>query len=366
MNATGTVAVPGRVNLIGEHVDYHNLPVLPIAIGRRTRITYRSRGDRRIVASSAGQPAPVDFEWENPLKPGCPGDWANYVKAAAQAVAGRWGVLRGIDAEVTSDLPPAAGLSSSSALLTGVTLALLRANGIQASFEELMEVLPEGEYFVGTRGGGMDHAAVLAGRAHHAVLIHFNPLSAEPVPIPEGWSFLLAHSLTCAEKSGAVRAEYNARRTAGDSALAKSGVGSYREAIGMEPPAGCTEMERDAFLHVTGEGARVLEAVEALRAADAVRFGRLLNDSHTSMRDLLRISTPALDHVAELAREAGALGARLTGAGFGGFVVIFCRSGQRGAIREELMRRHYSQQPGFDPAVHLLDAEASNGALYGE
>lgn len=366
VTATGTLAVPGRVNLIGEHIDYHNLPVLPIAIARRIRIAYRSRGDRRIIASSADQPAPIEFEWKNTLQPGCPGDWGNYVKAAAQAVAGRWGILGGIEAEVTSDLPPAAGLSSSSALLTGVTLALLRANGIEPSFEELMDVLPEGEYFVGTRGGGMDHAAVLAGRARHAVLIHFKPLSAEPVPIPDEWGFLIAHSLTHAEKSGAVRAEYNARRTAGDSALAKSGAASYRDAIGMEPPAGCTERERDAFLHVTGEGARVLEAVEALRTADAERFGKLLDDSHASLRDLLRVSNPALDRVVEAAREAGALGARLTGAGFGGFVVIFCRCGQRERIREELMRRYYSQQPGFDPAVHLLDAEASNGALYGE
>ena len=93
------------------------------------------------------------------------GDWENYIKAAAQAVEGKWKMLYGIDAAVTGDLPPAAGLSSSSALLVAFTLALLRANGVEASFEELMEVLPEGEYFVGTRGGGMDHAAVLGCRA---------------------------------------------------------------------------------------------------------------------------------------------------------------------------------------------------------
>src|SRR5205807_8783885 len=125
----------------------------------------------------------------------------------------------GIDAAVASDLPAAAGLSSSSALLTGLTLALLRANCVHTTFGELMEVLPEAEYFVGTRGGGMDHAAVLASKAGGALLVRFAPVSAINVPIPGGWSFLIAHSLTTAEKSGAVRGAYNARRSAGQRAL---------------------------------------------------------------------------------------------------------------------------------------------------
>jgi galactokinase len=104
-----------------------------------------------------------------------------------------------VDAAVCSDLPPAAGLSSSSALLVAFTLGLLWANRRQATFEELMEVLPEGEYFVGTRGGGMDHAACLASREGCASLIEFVPLSVRAVPVPDDWSFLVAHSLTTAE-----------------------------------------------------------------------------------------------------------------------------------------------------------------------
>src|SRR5436309_2457862 len=112
------------------------------------------------------------------------------------------GERAGIDAEITSDLPEAAGLASSSALLVAVTLALLRANGRDASFEELMEVLPDGEQFVGTRGGGMDHAASLASRAGCASQIGFDPVTIRHIPIPAGWAFLVANSMVRAEKAG--------------------------------------------------------------------------------------------------------------------------------------------------------------------
>jgi galactokinase len=369
--SVAVVSVPGRVNLIGEHVDYHNLPVLPVAIQRRVSVAYRQRSDRRIRAASEiyGDRA---FDWTANLEPSPAGDWENYVKAAAQAVEGKWKMLYGIDAAVTGDLPPAAGLSSSSALLVAFTLALLRANGVEATFEELMEVLPEGEYFVGTRGGGMDHAAVLACRAGNALLIRFAPVSAEPIPIPPDWAFLVAHSLTTAEKSGAVRAEYNSRRTAGTRALEKLGFRSYHEALDgrtfedlRKLTASLTEEERRSFLHVTGEALRVQEAVTALCEADADRFGALLNESHASLRDLLAVSNAELDSLVEAARREGALGARLTGAGFGGFAVILCRAADRERIATGLIEHHYRNRPGFDPQVHLIAVEPSEGALFG-
>lgn len=356
------VTVPGRVNLIGEHIDYHNLPVLPMAIGRRIRVSFAPRGDRRIRAVSRGF-GEREFEWTARLEPEGPGDWANYVKAAAQAVADRWGLGCGLDARVESDLPPAAGLASSSALLVAFTLALLRVNGIRAGFPELMEVLPEAEYFVGTRGGGMDHAAVLASRAGCALLVHFAPAGAEPVPVPGDWAFLVAHSLATAEKSSGVKAEYNARRAAGNRALEKLGYASYREARAGDPER-LADGERDAFLHVTGERERVAAAVRAMRDGDAAAFGRLLNESHDSLRDRLRVSSPALDRLVEMAREEGALGARLTGAGFGGCAVIFTRAEERGRIASALAERYYAGRPEFRPETHLMAAEPAAGALY--
>ncbi|MBZ5594100.1 MAG: hypothetical protein LAP39_17810 [Acidobacteriia bacterium] len=365
------VSVPGRVNLIGEHVDYHGLPVLPMAIQRRIRIAFRPRDDRRIRAVSPPYGA-RDFEWTRHLKPTSSGDWENYIRAAAEAVGARWNPARGIDAAVVSDLPPAAGLSSSSALLTGFTLALLQANGVRATFEELMEVLPEGEYFVGTRGGAMDHAAVLGSRSGCALWVHFAPLSACPVPIPKDWSFLVAHSLTTAEKSGKVRAEYNARRTAGSRALEGLGFPSYAAAITnstfgqLKALAGARleGEEQRCFLHVVGEAFRTTEGVAALRNADASAFGRILNESHESLRDLLRVSSPALDALVDAARRAGAMGARLTGAGFGGCAVIFCHSSNRQQIAAALVKLYYSERHGFDPGTHLIAAEPSSGALY--
>ena len=324
-----TVEAPGRVNLIGEHIDYHGLPVLPMALERRVRIEFRPRTDRRISVSSNGH-GPREFEWSEALTPVAQGDWENYLRAAARAVAQKWGVGTGLDATIHSDLPEAAGLSSSSALIVACTLALLRANGIEASFEELMEVLPEGEHFVGTRGGGMDHAASLASRTGCASLIEFAPLSIRHVPIPAGWRFLVAHSGITAEKSGAVRERYNARRKAGSTALERLGAASYRELLDEDVASLAASLstleEQDAFLHTTGEALRVREAVAAMERADAAGFGRLLRESHASLRDRLHVSCPALDRLVEAATASGALGARLTGAGFGGCIVAFCLS----------------------------------------
>src|SRR5215831_7672327 len=224
------VCAPGRVNLIGEHIDYHLLPVLPMALERSIRVRFEARTDQCLRAEREHY-TPREFEWTEALSPVARGDWENYLRAAAQTVSGKWGVLRGIDAHISSDLPPAAGLSSSSALIVAFTLALLRANGISTTFEELMEILPDGEQFVGTRGGGMDHAASLASRAGCASLIGFAPLSVQHIPVPAGWSFLVAHSMHTAEKSGPVRERYNAVRVAGAEALRELGFASYAEAV---------------------------------------------------------------------------------------------------------------------------------------
>ncbi len=365
------VSVPGRVNLIGEHIDYHDLPVLPMALQRHVRVAYRPRKDRRIraVSRTFGE---REFEWDGPLTPSESGDWVNYVKAAAQAIDEKWKTSVGIDAAVSSDLPPAAGLSSSSALLVAFTLALLAANRIKASFEELMEVLPEGEYFVGTRGGGMDHAAVLAPEPGCALLVHFAPVSVESIPVPKDWAFLVAHSMVKAEKSGEVREQYNSRRTATTQALAKLGFKSYGEAVtghSFEQLKSLAAEKLDGdelrgFLHVTGESCRVGAAVDAMLEGDAEAFGELLNASHESMRYLLRISCPEIDELVEAARESGAFGARLTGGGFGGCAVIACHVSNRDRVAEGIVQRFYAKREGFDPSTHLIFAEPSAGALH--
>ncbi|HXA49397.1 MAG TPA: galactokinase family protein [Candidatus Acidoferrum sp.] len=323
-----TVIVPGRANLIGEHIDYHNLPVLPIALRRAIRVRFTPRADRRIRAASAVY-GEREFEWTARLEPAAAGDWENYVRAAAQIVVMRWGLGSGIDATVDSDLPAAAGLSSSSALLAAFTLALLRANRWRATFDELMEVLPEGEQFVGTRGGGMDHAAVLGSRAGCASLISFNPVAIRHIPIPSEWAFLVADSLVRAEKSGTVRDRYNAIRAA---------------AVGD---------------HARSEAARVHAAVDALERDRPERFGELLLESHASLRDCLQVSVPALDRLVNAAMTSGALGARLTGAGFGGCAIVFCLRRDLARVRAGIIERFYAGD-----AQHLVDAEPGAGAVH--
>lgn len=312
---------PGRVNLIGEHIDYHGLPVLPMALRQRVEISFETRPDALIRASSGGYGA-RQFEWHGVLEPVEAGDWENYLRAAALAVSRKWGVGRGIEASVTSNLPAAAGLSSSSALMVAFTLALLRANGWSAGFEELMEILPEGERFVGTRGGGMDHAAIMASREGHASLVSFQPMAVRHVPIPRDWIFLVADSGVRAEKSGAARERYNAVRHS----LA-------------------------AAAHIASESARVAAAVAAMEADDAFAFGRILLESHESLRDGLAVSHPELDRIVGCAMEAGALGARLTGAGFGGSVVALSKRAQAAAVRSALAR------------WNVFEAEPGGGAL---
>ena len=188
------------------------------------------------------------------------------------------------------------------------------------------------------RGGGMDHAACLSARPGFASLIEFQPLSVRHIAVPEGWCFLVAHSGITAEKSGSVRERYNARRKAGSTALARLGAGSYREVLNGDWKAMADSLptleERDAFLHVTTEALRVRRAAAAMERGDAECFGQLLGESHASLRDRLHVSVPALDRLVSGAMDAGALGARLTGAGFGGCAVIFCRTEDVGRVRE--------------------------------
>jgi galactokinase len=173
----------------------------------------------------------------------------------------------------------------------------------------------------------------------------------------------VANSLQIAEKSGAVRERYNAVRTAGTEALRETGFASYAEAI-----EGRTEEELGtlaaakhlppAFLHVVTEAFRVRHAVQAMHEDAAERFGRLLLESHASLRDRLQISCPALDRLVEAAMDSGALGARLTGGGFGGCAVVFCRRADLSKVHDGLVERFYSGVPDY-----ILHAEPGPGAV---
>jgi galactokinase len=179
----------------------------------------------------------------------------------------------------------------------------------------------------------------------------------------------VAHSLQSAEKSGAAREEYNLRRAAGDTALARLGLASYAEALPIAESAAAkldAGPQRDSFLHTTSEAMRVRAAVEAMERADQETFGKLLLESHASLRDRLRVSCTALDRLVEAAMESGAVGARLTGAGFGGCAVILCRARDVASVRRGIIDRYYAGRAELEENVHLIDAVPGAGALHPE
>jgi galactokinase len=369
---------PGRVNLIGEHVDYNGFGVLPMAIDRGIAAAWRPRGDGRVVLRSLEGYEPREFSVEPPIAPYGPGDWGNYVKAAAQGLLDSRLPLRGAEILVSATLPPSAGLSSSSALVVLSALVLLEASGLAMPRLALAALLAEAEKYVGTQGGGMDQAASLLGLAGHALRIDFGPLRAEPLPWFTDCVVVVANSLVRASKAEA--AGYNTRaaecRLAAAHAARRLGrradppplladllaVAGREEILAAlppgpvslqgagvpEPPGGFQLLRRAR--HVLSEAARVDAACAALRAGDAAAFGRLMDDSHASCRDDYEISCPALDRLVGLARDAGAVGARLTGAGFGGCVISLVALPSAVEFRRRLAEA-YQQATGRAPEI---------------
>ncbi len=326
------VRAPGRVNLIGEHIDYAGFPVFPMAVQRQIALAFRAIDEPVCRAvSTAPDLSACAFRLDGAFAPGPAGFWENYFKAAAVGLSERGVRLCGIEAAVASNLPIAAGLGSSSALVVAAALALLTAADEEIPPLELATCLADAEQFTGTRGGGMDQAICLCGREGEASRIEFNPLRLEHIPVPLGWRFVVAFSLVEARKSGAAQRTYNARRAEVEEALARVRAGA--------PPIDRRLSRR--YRHVAGEAERVTRAIDAMRGADLEGFGTLMTESHVSLRDDFEVSVPELDELVELALEAGAAGARLTGAGLGGSVVALCEAAGVARVLEAWAERFY-------------------------
>jgi len=383
MTRSGTSTAPGRVNLIGDHTDYNHLPVLPMAIRQSVSVEFTSRGDNRVLlepAREAGVPADCAIVQHIPEAP--QGDWRNYVHAAAQAVASesaRLGIEpRGIEGTVSGDVPLAAGLSSSSALVVAVGNALLASSGIDIPARDRMMLFAKAERYVGTRGGGMDQAASIGGRAGHALLIRFDPLQVTPIPMPADWRFLVIATGTTAEKSGDVQAEYNRRVRLCSDALARVQLRERHQwsypallaELGLEGAlqAGRAALVDEAakpdllgcFIHTVSEAGRVEQASDAMSRGHATRFGELMTESHISLREDYMVSSPVLEAATAAALDAGAFGARLTGAGFGGSVVALFRAQDVGDAKMEIEGR--TQADALLSRARAFVARPSQGA----
>jgi N-acetylgalactosamine kinase len=398
------VRAPGRVNLIGEHTDYSGLPVMPIAIDHST-IIVGSRRDHAKVELRNVDPAfaPREFQISANIPPSPTGDWANYVKAGFQGVIdhfGKRGVaidrLRGLTMIVDGRVPPAAGLSSSAALTVSSALVLMAANDLRQDALETAQMVARSEWYVGTMAGGMDQAASMLGQRDHAMLIQFDPLRVTQVKMPAGAAIVVADSLEVADKSGRVRDEYNRRvvecaiaarilgkayglenvRVLGDVAkrlenwnardLIETLVKSAPERIGIAQAATLLNIDEESLhaeilgknihidearpleilrraRHVLTETERVNLAADALAAGRLDEMGALMDASHQSLRDDFDASTARLDAMVACARQAGALGARLTGAGFGGCIIALVHEADASAILKSLERNYYAK-----------------------
>jgi len=375
------VRAPGRVNLIGEHIDYNDLSVLPMAIQRHVTLLVRPRQDRLIrVASTAPGHAHREFAIAHEIPPFATGDWGNYVKAAVQALEREHGSLTGYDALIHSTVPVAAGLSSSSALVIGIAIATLAANGRSWQAVPLAEAMARAERYTGTQGGGMDQAISIGAVEGTASRVDFAPLRITPVPVPPSWRIVVAHSLSRAEKSGGAQATYNRRteecRAAlnlvqGALGLEGAGADGYRGLLARFAAddlvrTGKSTLDGDLrrrFRHVVTEADRVRRAEAALRAADLATFGALLSASHASLRDDYEVSSPALDELVALAEDAGAVGARLTGAGMGGCIVAVAPADAAEHVLDRLRAGFYApRRPPGPLGDYLFIAEPSAGA----
>jgi galactokinase len=330
---------PGRVNLMGDHTDYNEGFVLPMAIDLECVVAAAPRADADVRVRSLDLPADDAF--------------VRYVDAVAWALGERGREPVGIDAVLASTVPAGSGLSSSAAMEVSVALALCDAAGFELEPRELALACQAAEQrATGVPSGVMDQLASAAGRAGRALLIDCRSLDWDEVEMPESLEVLIVHSGVARTLAGSAYAE---RRAECERFAHSLGYESLRDV-----PRG-QALGHALARHVFTENERVHETAAALRSGDLARVGALFSESHASLRDDYEVSIPALDTLVGALEDAGALGARLTGAGFGGAVVAACESGSAQAIADDASRR-YRAETQHEPQwwiVHAVDGAGS-------
>lgn len=339
---------PGRINLIGEHTDYNGGFVLPVAIARRTRVALAVRDDDRVRLVSAdetmaagGSALEYTLGAERRTE-----RWIDYVQGCTAALAAAGHALRGFDALVTSRVPIGSGLSSSAALEVATLRALRTAFDLALDDVALARVAHRAEHdFVGARVGIMDQMAASLGDETAALFLDTRSGTWERVPLPAGVALAVIDSGITHRHAGG---GYNARRAECERAAALLGVASLRE-IGIEDLGRVAELPPPLdrrVRHVVTENGRVVEAVAALRADDDRRLGAILTAGHASLRVDFEVSTPEIDRLVTLAgADPDVLGARLTGGGFGGAVVLLARAGTAAEAARRVAAAYAAEVP---------------------
>lgn len=321
-------SAPGRVNLLGEHTDYNGGFVLPCAIERRVAVA---------LGHGAGGLYSVDHDDVQQYTGPRAQSWADYPRGVVWALEEMGARIPAFQAAITGDVPAGAGLSSSAAIEAATALALDAWLGLNIPRTDLAPLCQRAENeFVKVDCGIMDQYASLLCQQGSALLIDCRSLASEQVPLDlSAASLSLLVCDTRVKRQLTATRDYNERRTTCARAAQALGLAQLRDAT-SEDLARLSGEELRYARHVVGENARVLAGVEALRRRDFAAFGELMWVSHASLRDDYAVSTPELDAFVTLARLAGALGARLTGAGFGGCAIALIESGKVRALTESV------------------------------
>lgn len=317
MSAPHAVAdAPGRVNLLGEHTDYNDGFVLPVAIRQRTRVTMRRNGSDSFSLHARELGRTVRFLLDTAPEE----HFASYVYGCLRLVGEQGADIPGLDIEVDSEVPMGVGLSSSAALEVATLRCLRELLGLAIGDVEVAQLAQRAEIeFAGVRCGIMDQMASSLAGTDRALLIDTRSLERRDVPLPAGSAVLVLDSGVARTLAAS---GYNERRGECEAAARMLGLSSLRGVGREEDLAVLPPLLLRRARHVFTENARVLQAAEC---ADAAAFGRLMNESHFSLRDDYEVSTPELDLLVRLLQEQpGVFGARLTGAGFGGACVALC------------------------------------------
>ncbi|WP_116245477.1 galactokinase [Nocardiopsis sp. FIRDI 009] len=354
----GVWTAPGRINLIGEHTDYNDGYVLPIALSQALTAAAARRTDGRVRFRSLQSPEGFDGRLAD-LAPGSTPAWVAYPAGALWAAAEAGTRVDGLDLLVDSTIPAGAGLSSSAALVCATLLAATGLHGSATPLEKVARLAQRAENtFVGMPCGIMDQAASLLSVEGHALFLDTRTLVAEPVPFApreHGLALLVIdtrapHRLVESAYADRRRSCEEAARALGVAALrdvTESGLGSALAAL----PEGAV---RHRVRHVVTENARVLAAADLLRAGDVRSVGPLLTASHASLRDDYEVSVPEVDAAVDAALAAGALGARITGGGFGGCVIALVEADGRetcsAAVRTAYRERGFTAPAVFEAA----------------
>lgn len=346
---------PGRVNIIGEHTDYNGGFVLPMAIDHAAWAALRPRKDRLVRVSALDKGETLELDLDGLAKDR--GGWQAYLAGVAWALQEAGLSLQGWEGVFAGDVPIGAGLASSAAIELTLARAFALASGLAWDPPAMAQICQRAENdWVGVNSGIMDQMASACGRADCALLIDCRSLSTRQIPLPKNTCLVILDTGT---RRGLLESAYNERRAQCEAVACHFGADTLRDVVPDQllDRAGILEtVLYQRAQHVISENQRVLEAVQAMEADDAAALGKLMNESHTSLRDDFQVSRKELDEMVAVAQtQPGCFGARMTGAGFGGCAVALVESDLADSFQLNVSRK-YLRRTGLEPTLYITFA----------